>query len=298
MPDRLPPLNALRVFETAARHLNYSRAAEELFLTHSAVSHQIKTLESELAVKLFRRSGRNMQLTKEGQRLYVHVREGLNRLTQGVAELRAQSRQQILNISVTPSFAAGWLVPRLPDFYHWYPQIEVNLRATTALADFSREDVDLALRYGPGRWPGLQAEKLLQGDFIPVCSPRYRSGRLPRTADELLDCVLLHHPSLSWEEWFKSVCVTVGSPLRGSHFSDYTLAVRAAEAGQGVVLAHGDLIKDELTSKRLIRIVKDRLPLQAPFAYFLVYPENAELLPKVQVFREWLLEQIREPVLP
>lgn len=294
MPDRLPPLNALRVFETAARHLNYSRAAEELFLTHSAVSHQIKALEGELAVQLFRRAGRNMLLTEEGQRLYAHVREGLARLTQGVAEVRAKSRQQTLNISVTPSFAAGWLVPRLPDFYHRHPQIEVNLRATTALADFSREDVDLALRYGPGKWPGLHAEKLLHGDFIPVCSPRYRDGRLPQTARELLDCALLHHASLSWEEWFKSVGVNVEAPLRGPRFSDYTLAIRAAEAGQGVVLAHADLIKDELAGNRLIRIVKDRSALQAPFAYYLVYLENTELPPKVSVFRDWLLEQVKE----
>lgn len=294
MANRLPPLNTLRVFETAARHLSYSRAAEELFLTQSAVSHQIKVLERELGTALFRRAGRSMLLTDEGQRLYAHVREGLARLQKGMAELRADTRPQTLNISVTPSFAVGWLVPRLPDFYRRHPQIEVNLRATTALADFSRENVDLALRYGPGSWPGLHAEKLLQGDFVPVCSPRYRDGRLPQAAHALLDCALLHHPSLSWEEWFKSVGVTVDAPLRGSRFSDYTLAIRAAEAGQGVALAHNSLIKDELAVNRLVQVVADRPALRTPFAYYLVYPEATEPPLKVALFRDWLLEQVRE----
>src|SRR5690348_2999423 len=143
MPIRLPPLAALRAFETAARHLNYSRAAEELFITHSAVSHQIKALEAELGVKLFRRSGRAMLLTAEGQKLHAHVREAFARLKRGLAELRPERRRATLTVSVLPGFAARWLVPRLPEFYRRHPELDVNLRATTGLADFQREDIDL-----------------------------------------------------------------------------------------------------------------------------------------------------------
>src|SRR5580698_3005172 len=148
MRDRLPPLSALRAFETAARHLNFSRAAEELSITHSAVSHQIKALEGHLGVKLFKRSGRAMLLTGDGQRLYAHVREAFARLQRGVAELRADARRSIITVSVLPGFAARWLVPRLPEFNRRHPDMDVNLRATLELTDFSREEVDLAVRFG------------------------------------------------------------------------------------------------------------------------------------------------------
>ncbi|MDE2234501.1 MAG: LysR family transcriptional regulator, partial [Gammaproteobacteria bacterium] len=172
--------------------MSYSRAAQELFLTQSAVSHQIKLLESSLDTRLFRRAGRAMLLTDNGQRFYTQVKEGLERFVKAVAELRAGANQQTLNISVVPSFASGWLVPRLSDFHHRDPRIDVSLRATTALADFSREDVDLALRSGLGIWRGLKADMLFQTDMFPACSPRYRNGRLPQTARELLSCDLLH----------------------------------------------------------------------------------------------------------
>jgi LysR family glycine cleavage system transcriptional activator len=274
--------------------MSYSRASQELFLTQSAVSHQIKLLESSLGTRLFRRSGRAMLLTDNGQRFYAQVREGLARLAKGVAELRANANQQTLNISVVPSFAAGWLVPRLSDFYRRHPQIDVNLRATTALADFGREDLELAIRAGLGVWQGLKAEKLLQAEMFPVCSPDYRDGRLPRTARELLECVLLHITDLSWEEWFKSAGVPVEAPLRGPRFDSDSLAIRAAESGQGVVLARSNFVEDELKKKRLVRLVQGERTLRTPFAYYLVYPENTELPQKAQMFRNWLLEQFKE----
>lgn len=289
----MPPLHALHVFETAARHLSYSRAADELFLTQGAVSHQIKALERELDTKLFRRAGRSMLLTDEGQRLYAHVHDGLARLARGVAELRANNRPQTLNISATPSLAAGWLVPRLPDFYRRHPEFDVNLRATTALADFQREDVDLALRYGHGKWPGLHARKLLSADIFPVCSPRYRNGKLPRNPAELLDCVLLHVFGLSWEEWFKSAGITLDATLRGPRFNDYSLAVQAAKHGQGVMLGRETFIREKVASGQLVRLMCDR-PALRTFDYYVVYPEGAELSRRARLFRDWMFEQAAE----
>jgi LysR family glycine cleavage system transcriptional activator len=294
MSNRLPALRALQVFEAAARHLSYSRAAEDLFLTQSAVSHQIKALEAELGTRLFRRAGRAMLLTSEGQRFYRHIRDGLASFTKGVATLRAGNGPQTLNISATPSLAAGWLVPRLSDFYHRHPDIDVNLRATTALADFGRDEVDLALRYGTGQWPGMHSEKLLGVEVFPVCSPHYRSGKFPGRPTDLLRCVLLHVGGLpSWEEWFKSARVTLEEPLHGPRFSDYMLAVQAAERAQGVLLGRGAFVAEKLASGQLVRLMR-KLPTLRTFDYYIVYPQGFELPRKARAFRDWMLEQARD----
>lgn len=293
MPNRLPSLNALRVFEAAARQLSYSRAADELFLTQGAVSHQIKALEGELGVRLFRRVGHAMLLTDAGQRLFAHVRDGMARLAKGLAELHADNRSDALTVSVAPSLAAGWLVPRLSDFYRRHPEIDVNLRATLALADFDGDGVELALRYGPGKWPGLCSERLLTADSFPVCSPDYRNGRLPQTARDLLDSVLLHVGGMSWEEWFKSAGVTLEAPLRGPRFNDYGLAIQAAKRGQGVMLGRDVFVKEKLASGQLVRLM-GKHPALRTFGYYVVYPEGAELTNNARNFRDWLLDQARQ----
>jgi len=294
MPDRLPALRALQVFDAAARHLSYSRAAEDLFLTQSAVSHQIKALEAELGTRLFRRAGRAMLLTSEGQRFYTHIRDGLACFAKGVAIVRAGSGPQTLNISATPSIAAGWLVPRLSDFYYRHPDIEVNLRATIALADFDRDEVDLALRYGLGQWPGMHAEKLLSAAVFPVCSPHYRGGKLPTKPTDLLQGVLLHVSGLpTWDEWFKSANVTLEGPLHGPRFSDYMLAVQAAKRGQGVLLGREAFIAEKLASGQLVRLMR-KLPSLRTFHYYIVYPQGLDLPRKARVFRDWMLEQVRD----
>ena len=290
MRDRLPPLTALRAFETAARHLNFSRAAEELSITHSAVSHQIKALEEHLGVKLFKRSGRAMLLTSDGQRLYVHVREAFSRLQRGVAELRADARRSSLTVSVLPGFAARWLVPRLPEFNRHHPDMDVNLRATLELTDFSREEVDLAVRFGAGSWPGLTAEKLLDEDIFPVCSPRYRDGRLPRTPEELLECTLLQDVYEPWEQWFRAVGVTPPASFHGPGFSESNLLLKAAVEGQGVALALGVLVQAELKTGELVQCFPG---LRARYAYYLVHPQQDPLPPKVTAFKAWLKEAAR-----
>lgn len=169
MPPRPPPLAALRTFEAAARHGNFSRAADELHLTHGAISHQIKSLEQTVGVALFRRGRRGVTLTAEGASLAAVMRDALERIARGVEAVRVRP-PRALTISVLPAFATHWLIPRLGDFQARHPEIEVNIRAGQDLVDFSRDDVDLAVRYGPGTWPGLVATRLMGEDVFPVCS--------------------------------------------------------------------------------------------------------------------------------
>lgn len=283
----MPPLHALWTFEVAARHLSYSRAAEELHVTHSAVSQQIKILETCLGVKLFRRSGRTMLLTNTGEGLYTHMRDGFGRLKQGVLELRAKSRRRVLTIGVLPGFAVRWLVPRIPDFSRSHPDMDVNLRASMTLTDFSREEVDIAIRFGPGRWPGLKAEKLLDEQLIPVCSPRYRGGLLPRRPHDLLQCTLLHDVYEPWNQWFSSVGLAAPETQKGPEFSESNLLLRAATEGQGIALALGALVQKELGTGELVQCFPG---LRARYAYYLVHPK-APVPPKVTAIKTWLKAQ-------
>jgi LysR family glycine cleavage system transcriptional activator len=290
MDDRLPPLTALRAFEAAARHLNFSRAAEELHVTHGAVSHQMKSLEAHLGIALFRRQGRQMQLTDAGRNLQEHVHEALRRLKRGIAELRAAVRGQVLTVTTTPAFATRWLLPRLADFQTRHPEIDVNVRATSALIDFDRDAVDLAIRYGPGGWAGLEADKLLDEDVFPVCSPDFRGGRLPTRIDDLKDVMLLRDPRQPWRDWFLSVGLDWPEPARGPVYDDASLLLQAAAGGLGVALARGALAQAELQTGRLVRLFPDSA--RASFAYYVVHPPGARLLPKVSVFADWLAQQV------
>lgn len=292
MDDRLPPLTALRAFEAAARHLNFSRAAEELHVTHGAVSHQMKALEAHLGIALFQRQGRAMRLTEAGQQLHEHVHEALQLLKRGVAELRDQARGQVLTVTTTPSFATRWLLPRLADFQARHPEIDVNLRASQALADFARDGVDLAIRYGPGAWPGLAAEKLLDEEIFPVCSPDFRGGRLPTRPAELADLVLLRDTRQPWRDWFLSVGLDWPELTRGPLYDDVSLSLQAAAGGLGVALARRALAAAELASGRLVRLFGDAVPTS--FAYYVVHPPGAQQLPKIAAFRAWLAGQAAE----
>ena len=181
MPRSLPPLETFRFFEAAARHLNFTRAAEEMHVTHGAVSQRIKRLEEHLGMALFRRSGRSMLLTDEGRRLLERVRTAISEIAEGVEAIRSGTRDRILTISTLPGFAAYWLLPRLADFNEHHPDIEVNIRASLSLTDFTRDGVDMAVRFGAGAWPGLKSIKLFDEELVPVCSPAFGGGRLPRT---------------------------------------------------------------------------------------------------------------------
>jgi LysR family glycine cleavage system transcriptional activator len=295
MSDRLPSLKALRIFEVAARRQGHSRAAEDLFLTHGAVSHQIKALEAELGTKLFRRAGRSRLLTEDGQRLYRSVHDAMARIAKGIAEVRADDRPQTLNISAPPSLAT-WLVPRLADFRRRHPKLEVNLSAAVTLVDFGRDEVDLALRFGHGVWPGLSARRLPLADIVyfAVCSPAYRNGRLPATLQGLRRSTLIHQPFMSWVEWFKRTGMNVEAPTGGLRFNEYPLAMQAAIAGQGVMLANRIMIGGELASGQLVRVLPHQPAVPQSSAYYMVSPKDRKLPAKARVFGKWLMTQARE----
>jgi LysR family transcriptional regulator, glycine cleavage system transcriptional activator len=295
MAPRLPPLHTLRAFEVAARHLNFSRAAAELNLTHGAISHQMKALERELGVTLFERRSRGVALTEPGRNLAASVREGLDRIARGVAELHVPATRS-LTVSVLPAFATHWLIPRLADFSRRHPDIDVNLRAGQALADFATDDVDLAVRYGEGRWPGLVAVQLAHEDVFPVCSPRFAGGRLPRTLADLAKATLLHTPLQPWEEWFHALGADVMPSRRGMTFSETDLLLRAATDGLGIALSRRMLAQPDLDAGQLVRPVK--FSVRAQRSYFIVYPDHIEPPPRLLIFRDWLLEQARATIGP
>ena len=290
MLPRLPPLATLRTFEAAARHGNFSRAAEELHLTHGAISHQIKSLEQTLGVTLFRRDRRGVTVTPEGAALAAVMRDALAQIARGVEAVRGRP-PRALTISVLPGFAANWLIPRLADFQARHPEIEVNIRAGQDLVDFARDDVDLAVRYGPGTWPGLVATRLMGEHVFPVCSPDFAGGRLPRTLAALAAAPLLHSPTQPWDEWFRALGQAAPDVRRGPGFSEPGLLLRAAADGLGVALARSVLVQPELEAGRLVRPVPHSVP--AAFAYYVVYPADAPMSAQLAALRDWLLAQTK-----
>ena len=296
MARRLPPLSALRAFEAAARHLSFTRAAEELYVTQAAVSHQVKSLEQWLGLPLFRRNGRQVALSEAGQRYLPEVRDALDRLAEVTARLLADESGGPLTVSVLASFAANWLVPRLGQFRLLHPEIDVRISATDEVADFARDDVDMAIRYGMGEWPGLIAEPLLTEEIFPVCSPRLLQGPAPlRTPEDLRHHTLLRDDmQLTWRDWFRVAGVEGVNTERGPFFNLSALVVQAAIDGQGVALARSALVGRELAAGLLVRPFEQTL--RSERAYYVVYPQRSADLPKLVAFRDWLLAAAAEPV--
>src|SRR5882724_2674371 len=262
-----------------------------MHVTHGAVSQRIKRLEEHLGMSLFRRSGRRMLLTDEGRRLLERVRTAMSEIAEGVEAIRSDNRDRILTISMLPGFAASWLLPRLAEFIERHPDIEVNIRATLSLTDFIRDGVDMAVRFGPGAWRGLISIKLYDEELVPVCSPAFRGGRLPRVPGDLLKMPLLHDERQPWSIWFKAVGLDYRDTGQRPRYGDQTLLLPAAIAGLGVALARASLVKGDLESGRLVRLFSKSV--RTKYSYFIVYPPGSETLEKIQLFREWLLEQVR-----
>jgi len=291
MSKSLPPLKALRAFEVAARHLSFTRAAQELFVTQAAVSHQIKALEEHLGVRLFRRMNRSLLLTDEGQRLRPAVRQAFDLLRAASAELAAGERTGPLTVSVLPSFAARWLVPRLGSFFQQHPEIDLRIDPSTTLSDFDQGDVDIGIRYGRGDYPGMVADRLLEEDIFPVCAPALaRSAHGLRRPEDLRHHTLLHDDShADWRTWLLAAGVDGIDPNRGTIFTDSSMLILAAIAGQGVALARRVLVADELAAHRLVRPF--RLSLPTEFAYYVVCPQATAHRPKIAAFRAWVVEE-------
>src|ERR1700733_9623105 len=284
MTQRLPPLDTFRYFETAARHLNFSRAAEELCVTHGAVSQRIKSLEAHLGVRLFERRGRSMRLTGQGHQLENRVRSALNDLSDAVELVRTDENDKTLIISVLPAFAVRWLIPRLAHFKAINPQIEVNISASQTLTDLEKDGVDLAVRFGGGSWPGLRAKSLFAEQVFPVSSPKFYISRMPTEPHQLLGLPLLHDQRQPWTIWFDAVGgIQVNQALPGPTYSDAQLLLEAAIAGHGVALARASFVKPDLDAGRLVRLFSQSAKTR--YSHFLVYPARSEGKHKIATFR-------------
>ncbi len=291
MSVRLPPMNTLRAFEAAARHLSFTQAAEELHVTQAAVSHQIRTLEEALGVRLFRRLNRAIRLTEEGQQFVSEVRKALSHLATAMEKLAAPDAGGPLTVSVLPSFAAKWLVPRLGRFRERHPEIDVRVSPSIQLTDFQRDDVDLGVRYGKGRYEGLHSVRLMTEDIFPVCSPALLSGaRALREPADLRHHTLLHDDGyVDWAMWLLVAGVEDISPTQGPYFTDSALVIQAAVEGQGVALARGALAAGDLAAGRLIKPFDIAIPTE--YAYYVVCPKATAQHPKIAAFRDWLLDE-------
>jgi LysR family glycine cleavage system transcriptional activator len=299
MARRLPPLNSLRAFEAAARHLSFTKAADELHVTPAAISHQIKALEDYCGAPLFRRLTRALALTENGKSALPYLAEGFDRLAEGAARLGPAPDSGLLTVSVAPTFCAKWLVPRLDRFRSAHPAFDIRIDASDALASFAADGVDVALRYGQGDYPGLVSECLMGEVVFPVCSPTLLDGPQPlRTPADLAHHTLLHvywkmadDKAPSWRMWLKAAGITGVDPERGPRFNVDSLVVQAAIAGQGVALANGALVGDDLAAGRLVRPFPPATEEPTAFCYYLVYPEDHAKNPKVRAFRDWVMAE-------
>ncbi len=292
MGRRLPPLNAVRAFEAAARHLSFTRAAQELNVTQAAVSHQVKSLEERLGILLFRRLNRGLVLTGAGLAYVKELEDILDRLEQATERLKASEAAGLLTVSTSTSFAAKWLVPRLQRFRDRRPDIDVRIDANDSLTDFRRDNVDVAIRYGRGDYPGLHSVQLLQDIVFPVCSPGLLSGPHPlRTPSDLKHHTLLHDQGVveDWRTWLRTAEASEVDSLRGPSFSHSAMLIEAAIAGQGVALAKRSMVARDLRDGRLVQPFP--LALKAVFSYWVVCPQAAADKPKIAEFRAWLLEE-------
>lgn len=295
MAERLPPLNALRCFDIAAKHLSFTKAAAELHVTHSAVSHQIKGLEEWLGLPLFRRVNRGLVLTEAGQAYLKPIREAFERLGDATRRLRVRERSGPLTVSVMPSFAGKWLVPRLGRFRQRHPDIDVRISASSELVDFERDDVDIAVRYGRGSWPGLKVELLMHETLFVVCSPGLLEG--PDAIRKPGD--IARHTLLSdldwrinvWQIWFEAAGLGAVEGRRALSFNYSNLMLQAAVDGLGVALSQHALAGDDLAAGRLVRPFDISLPTE--YAYYVVMPEASAERPKIAAFRNWLKDEAK-----
>jgi LysR family glycine cleavage system transcriptional activator len=299
MPRPLPPLNALRAFEAIARHLSFPKAAEELHVTPAALSHQIRGLEAQLGVSLFRRRTRAIELTDAGRVLYPGLHAGFDSVRDAVGRLDRTRGDRFLVISATPGLTAKWLVPRLWRFLAAHPQIEARIAASLGYADFISDGVDVAIRLSHGLHPDLHVERLFDDSVLPVCSPRLVEAGL-RRVDDLSRFPLIHYdiplsspsPPL-WADWLKVARADGIDATRGLRFNAADHALDAAVAGAGVSLSYKLIASDDVRTGRLVIPFGPEIPI-AERAYHFVCPKGYETRPNVRAFRDWLFTEMAE----
>lgn len=291
MRPRLPPLNALKAFEAAARHESFTRAADELCVTQGAVSQQVKALEAELAVKLFNRERQRLVITEAGRDYLTVIRDALDRIAIGTERLLERQNAGVLTVSTSPDFASKWLVHRLGHFAEAHTGIDLRVSATLHHVDFAREEVDLAVRHGDGNWPGLDTVKLCSEQLFAVCSPKLLSGRrrVSRPAD-ILKLPLIHTESRTdWTRWLQAAGLADAQVTHGPVLNRASMAIDAAINGQGIALARTTLAAFDLINGRLVRPFEEALRLSK--SYWIICPRATATLPKIVTFRDWLLAE-------
>lgn len=297
----------MRSFESAARHQSFNLAAEELCVTPSAISHQVKSLEDFLGVKLFRRERRKVSLTAAGERYLPSVQLALDEIESATRRLMTSPNLSAVNISVAPAFLSRWLVPRISRFQEQYPDVELRFSATTGYVDFEHSDTDMAVYYGDGNWKGVDIHFLRYLASTPVCSPRLLEGpRGLKTPQDLLGKTLIHVSGRQqeWQQILRQLGVRTTALTRTMSFSSTALAVSAAIEGIGVALADRALVQRELESGQLV--VPFDITLDKPKGFYLVYQEKRQLTYGMEAFRDWILAEMQQdraptsgaPVLP
>ena len=296
-------LNALRAFEASARHQSFSAAAAELNVTPAAVGQLVRALEQWLGIPLFHRgtSGRIRLLpTEAAERALPDIRAGFDRLAVGVERLREGSTSGVLTVAVSPAFAAKWLLPRIESFQAICPDTDVRLDTNLKPVDFVAQRIDIGVRYGTGSWPGLTADKLMDEEVYPVCSPNLlrRRGHLQKPGD-LGRETLIHDLSMdsqtgfpTWDTWLKKAKVKGVATERGMKINNSAAVLQAAIDGHGVALARSVMAHDDLTAGRLVRLFPE-VTFASPLAYYIVYRDECCSLPRLAAFRDWLFTQTR-----
>jgi LysR family transcriptional regulator, glycine cleavage system transcriptional activator len=299
MIDHFPGLRSLRAFDAAARHLSFTRAADDMGVTPAAISNQIKEMEDQLGFELFIRTSRSMRLTKEGEILRIAATESLETLAKALHRIKRLENRNQIRVSSTPSVAAKWLVPRLDGFLSAFPSADVRIDVSNTLVDFERDDVDVAIRFGAGKYPGLRTDPLFQDSLSPVCSPSLITKDKPlEVPRDLLRHTLIHldwqasgSPWPNWRMWMQAAGIKEFDDKRGLHFGQTSLTIQAAIDGQGVALGDSNLVADDLAAGRLVKPFE--LSLKAPdsFSYFVITRLNTDEAPLVNAFRDWCLAE-------
>ena len=292
MRRRLPSLNGLKAFEATARHESFTKAAHELCVTQGAVSQQVKGLETELGVRLFRRERQRLIITDAGRTYLEVVRDAFDRLGMGTERLLQRQKSGTMTITTSPNFAAKWLVHRLGRFSEAHPEIDLRVSASVQHIDFAREDIDLAIRHGDGQWAGMHVTRLCTEQLFPVCSPKLLSDGALHSPRDIAHHTLLHTNSTDdWENWLRQRRSRRRRRQAGVVFNQASMTIDAAVDGQGIALARTALASSDLIAGRLVRPFD--LALDAPFAFWIVCPKSAAELPKIATFRTWLLTRSR-----
>ncbi|SAK58815.1 LysR family transcriptional regulator [Caballeronia hypogeia] len=291
-------LNAMRAFEASARHQSFSTAAAELNVTPAAVGQLVRGLEEWLGVALFHRgTGGRARLvpTELAQRALPDIRAGFDRLSLGLERLKEGSADGVLTVTVSPAFAAKWLLPRIDRFHDGWPDTDVRLDTSLKLLDFAAQGIDIGVRYGTGNWPGLTAEKLMDEEIYPVCSPRLLAHGGWREPADLAGETLIHDLSVdsqsgfvSWQAWFAHAGVGRAAADRGMKINNSAAVLQAAIDGNGIALARSVMARDDIAAGRLVRLFPD-LRMTSALAYYVVYRPECATLRRLAAFRDWLL---------